>query len=233
MNVQLLSPEELSALWLSLKVGLWCVVGSVIPGVACGWLMARRQFVGKPIVDALIHLPLVVPPVVTGYLLLVLLGRNGMLGRPLREWLGLEIAFTWVAAALASAVMGFPLLVRATRLAIELVDPHMEEAARTLGASGLRVFLTVTLPLAFPGVMAGMVLCFARSLGEFGATIMFAGNIAGQTRTLPLALYTATQVPGGEGTAMRLVVISLALAVAALIASEFMARKVARRLGRL
>lgn len=232
MNVQLLSPDELSALWLSLKVGLWCVVGSVIPGVACGWLMARRQFLGKPFVDALIHLPLVVPPVVTGYLLLVLLGRNGMLGRPLREWLGIEIAFTWVAAALASAVMGFPLLVRATRLAIELVDPHMEEAARTLGASGLRVFLTVTLPLAFPGVMAGMVLCFARSLGEFGATIMFAGNIAGQTRTLPLALYTATQVPGGEATATRLVIISLALAVAALIASEFMARKVARRLGR-
>jgi molybdate transport system permease protein len=173
----------------------------------------------------------VLPPVAVGYLLLLTLGRQGPVGRLLRDGLGVEIAFTWWAAVVASAVMGFPLMVRAVRLAVELVNPRLEEAARTLGASPFRVFCSVTLPLSLPGILTGMVLAFARSLGEFGATIAFAGNIEGTTRTLSLAIFTWTQVPGGDGPAIRLVVLSLALALAALIASEWLARLARRRLG--
>lgn len=222
-----ISPAEASALALSLKVAFGCALVTAIPGVFVGWLLARRRFPGKTVVDALVHLPLVLPPVVTGYLLLLLFGRRGWLG----ETLGLEVAFTWKAAVLASAVVGFPLMVRAVRLSVELVDARCEEAAATLGASPWRVWLTVTLPLALPGVLTGLVLSFARSLGEFGATIVFAGNIAGETRTLPLALYTYAQVPGGDAPALRLMGIALALSFAALLASEWLARRMRRALG--
>jgi molybdate transport system permease protein len=226
-----LSAEEISALRLSVTVALWALIFSAIPGVFCGWLLARKQFWGKAMLDAVVHLPLVLPPVVTGYLLLLLLGRNGTLGAWLHDAFGLHIAFTRWAAALAAAVMGFPLMVRAVRLGVELVDRRLEQAARTLGASPWRVLLTVTLPLALPGILTGFVLAFARSLGEFGATITFAGNIAGETRTLPLALFTFTQIPGGEAPAVRLVVISVLLSLLALLFSEILARRVSRRLG--
>lgn len=226
-----MSAAEWSALSLSLRVSLWSMVLMLLPGIACAALLARKKFPGKVLLDALVHLPLVLPPVVVGYVLLLSLGRHGWLGHFLYDHLGIEIAFTWKAAAIASAVMGFPLLVRATRLAIELVDTRLEQAARTLGASPWRVFLTITLPLALPGVLTGMVLAFARSLGEFGATITFAGNIEGVTRTLPSAIYTYTQVPGGDGPAMRLVCISIGISLAALIASELTTRWLARRLG--
>ncbi len=222
----MLNPNELSALGLSLQVGLWCVLGSALPGVAVAWLLARREFPGKTAVDVMVHLPLVLPPVVTGYLLLLLLGRQGPLGGLLGG-----LAFTWQAAVLASAVVSFPLLVRAARLAFELVDPRLEEAAATLGAPPHKVWLGVTLPLASPGVLAGLVLCFARSLGEFGATITFAGNLAGETRTLPLALFTQSQIPGGDGPALRLLLISAGLAFVAMLGSELLARALRRRLG--
>jgi molybdate transport system permease protein len=225
------TPEEGSALLLSLRVSLASVAIMLIPGVACAWVLARKRFVGKPIVDAIIHLPLVLPPVVVGFVLLLALGRRGWIGRWLHEWWGVEIAFTWKAAAIAAAVMGFPLLVRAARLAIEMVDVRTEQAARTLGASPWRVFFTITLPLALPGVLAGVVMAFARSLGEFGATITFAGNIEGATRTLPVAIFTYTQIPGGDDAAIRLVVISVALSLAAMIASELLARRISRRIG--
>ncbi len=227
----MLTPEEWSALLLSLRVSGCSVLIMLVPGVGCAWLLARKRFPGKVLVDALIHLPLVVPPVVVGYLLLLSLGRRGWLGRWLHDGLGIEVAFTPKAAAIAAAVMGFPLLVRAVRLAMELVDIRIEQAARTLGASPWRVFLTITLPLSLPGVVAGVMLAFARSLGEFGATITFAGNIEGVTRTLPLAVYTYTQVPGGDAPAMRLVLISIGLALAALVASELLARRIGRRIG--
>lgn len=218
----LLSPEEWSALLLSLKVAAVCVAVALAPGVGVAWLLARRAFRGKVIVDALIHAPLVMPPVVVGYVLLVSLGRGG---------LNLNIAFTWRAAVIASAVMGFPLLVRAVRLSIEAVDPRLEQAASTLGASPWRVFTTITLPGALPGVLTGMVLAFARSLGEFGATIMFAGNIEGQTQTLPLAIYSLTQRTDGDAAAARLVVISIVIALAALVGSELIARRLRRARG--
>ncbi len=227
----MLTGEEWSALLLSLRVSCWSVAIMLLPGIGCAWALARKRFPGRMVLDVVIHLPLVLPPVVVGYLLLLLLGRQGGIGRWLYEGLGIDVAFTWKAAALAAAVMGFPLLVRAARLAFEQVDPRLEQAAGTLGASPRRVFLTVTLPLAFPGVLAGAVLAFARSLGEFGATITFAGNIEGVTRTLPVAIFTYTQVPGGEGPALRLVFISIALSVAALAGSELLARRLARRIG--
>jgi molybdate transport system permease protein len=226
----MLSPEELSALWLSIRVALVGVAVSIPPGVALAWLLARRPFVGKSLVDALVHLPLVLPPVAVGYLLLTFLGRRSLIGGFLSESLGIDLAFTWKAAAIASAVMGFPLLVRSTRLAIELVDRRTEEAARTLGAGPGRVAWTITLPLALPGILAGITLAFARSLGEFGATITFAGNIEGETRTLPAAIYTYTQLPDGDGPAMRLLAISIVVAFAALVASEFLARRSHARL---
>lgn len=225
-----LTDYEVTALLLSLKVSGWAVAGSLPPGIACAWLLARRSFPGKVIFDGLIHLPLVLPPVVVGYLLLVGLGRNGIIGAGLREWFGITLAFTWQGAAVAAAVVSFPLLVRAIRLAMEQVDQGLEQAARTLGASPLRVFFTITLPLVGPGILTGVILAFARSLSEFGATITFVSNIPGETRTLPIALYTFTQMPGGDTAAFRLCVISVGLAMAALIASELMARRMQKRL---
>jgi molybdate transport system permease protein len=226
------TPEELTALWLSLKIGLWCTALIAVPGIVTGWLLARVRFPGKAIVDGLVHLPLVLPPVVPGYLLLLLLGRQGPVGRWLYETWGIALAFTWQGAVVASALMAFPLMVRAVRLAVTLVEPRLEEAARTLGAGPLRVWLTVTVPLSLPGILTGLVLAFARSLGEFGATVTFVGNVAGETRTLPLAIYTYTQIPGGDAPALRLVVISILLALAALWVSELGARRVERILGK-
>lgn len=226
----LLSPEEWEIVALSLRVSLVAITVALPLAFGLAWLLARGRFPGKLLLDALVHLPLVLPPVVTGYTLLVLLGRNGPLGSFLQKYLGLSFGFNWKGAALASAVMAFPLLVRAVRLSIESVDQGLEAAARTLGARPLRVFFTVTLPLILPGVLAGVILCFARSLSEFGATITFVSNIPGQTRTLPLALYTLTQVPGGEAGALRLCVISVLLALLALVGSELLARHIDRRL---
>ncbi len=227
----LLSPLEIEALLLSLRVAAVATVASLPLGLAAAWLLARTHFPGKAIVDAAIHLPLVLPPVVVGYLLLVVMGRRGVIGGWLYDTFGVSIAFTWKGAAVAAAVMAFPLMVRAMRLSLEAVDRGLESAARTLGAGRGRVFLTVTLPLMAPGILAGMVLAFARALGEFGATITFVSNIPGETRTLPLALYTLTQTPDGEAAAARLALLTIAIAVAALIASEWMARRLKARLG--
>ena len=225
-----LSAYEWSALRLSLIVAVWAVAASLPFGIAVAWLLARRVFPGKFLIDALLHLPLVVPPVVVGYLLLVLLGRNGVIGHWLEASFGIVFAFNWKGAALAAAVMAFPLMVRAIRLSIENVDTGIEAAARTLGAGPLRVFFTVTLPLSLPGVVSGLIIAFARCLGEFGATITFVSNIPGETQTLPLALYTYTQIPNGEAGAMKLCVISILIAVLALIASELVARHLQTRL---
>jgi molybdate transport system permease protein len=225
------TPAEIAALLLSIKVALWCTVVSCVPGVFLGWLLARKSFTGKSLLDSLIHLPLVLPPVVPGYLLLILLGNQGIIGKWLHQSFGITIAFTWVGAVIASAVMAFPLMVRAVRLAVVQVDSGLEAAARTLGASSLRVFFTITLPLSLPGILTGLILAFSRSLGEFGATITFVGNIEGETRTLPLAIYTYTQVPGGDMQAMRLVILSITLALAALYTSELLERRAIRLLG--
>lgn len=218
---------EWGALGLSVRVALWCVVAIAVPGVAAGVFLARRDFPGKPLLDAVLHAPLVVPPVATGYLLVLLLGREGLLGAPLYE-AGVRLAFTEAAAVIAAAVVSFPLLVRSVRVAVELVDPRLEEAAATLGASPGRVARTVTVPLAMPGVVSGLVLAFARSLGEFGATMAFAGNLEGETRTLSLALWSEMQSPGGEGAALRLMAISFAVGLAALVAAEVYARRMRR-----
>ena len=222
------TPDELEAIRLSLKVALWATFGSLPLGLFVAYALARWDFPGKLVLDGLVHLPLVMPPVVTGYLLLLAFGRRGFLGAPLAEYLGIVFSFRWTGAALACAVMAFPLLVRAVRLSFEAVDQRLEEAAGTLGAARPWVFLTVTLPLALPGVLAGMVLAYAKALGEFGATITFVSNIPGETQTLPSAIYTFTQVPGGEAGALRLTLVSIALAFAAMIASELLARPVAR-----
>jgi molybdate transport system permease protein len=221
---------EIEAIVLSLRVSGVAVLASLPLGLFCAWLLARCQFPGKMLVDGLIHLPLVLPPVVVGYTLLIAFGRQGIIGQPLREWLGVSFAFSWQGAALAAAVMSFPLLVRAVRLSMEQVDRGLEQAARTLGASPLRVFFTITLPLVLPGVLTGLILAFARSLSEFGATITFVSNIPGQTRTLPIALYTFTQVPDGDIPALRLCILSVILALGALIASEIFARRVQKQL---
>ncbi|QSA96782.1 molybdate ABC transporter permease subunit [Methylococcus sp. EFPC2] len=226
----MLTEEEISALLLSLKVSLWAVAGMLPPGILLGWLLARRRFPGKSLLEATVHLPLVLPPTVTGYVLLLAFGRNGWLGGWLHDALGITFAFTWKGAAIAAAVMSFPLLVQAVKLAMSLVEPRLEQAAATLGAGPARVFMTVTLPLAFPGILTGTILSYARSVGEFGATITFVGNIAGETRTLPLAFFTYTQSVDGEEPAMRLVFISVALAFTALLGSEFLARRAERRL---
>jgi molybdate transport system permease protein len=225
-----LTALESEALGLSLRVALWCVVISLPAALAVAWLLARKEFPGKAVLDSLVHLPLVLPPVVVGYGLLLLLGRQGPLGKWLFETFGLSVAFTWKGAVVASAVMAFPLMVRAIRLSIEAVDLGLEAASRTLGAGPWGVFFSITLPLAWPGLLTGMVLGFARSLGEFGATITFVSNIPGETRTLPLALYGLTQVPGSEAAALRLIVISTCLAFAALIASELTARRIRARM---
>ena len=228
-----LTPAEAEALLLSLKVAFWSVAASLPVGVALAWLLARRDFPGKSLFDALIHLPLVLPPVVVGYFLLLLFGRRGFIGAPLDEYLGISFAFRWTGAALACAVMGLPLLVRAVRQGFDAVDPGLEAAAATLGASPAWVFATVTLPLVLPGLLTGMLLAFARSLGEFGATITFVSNIPGETQTLPLAIYTFTQVPGGDAQAMRLCILSILLSLVALMASELLLRRAnARASGR-
>ncbi|MDP4024241.1 molybdate ABC transporter permease subunit [Methylobacterium sp. NEAU 140] len=224
-----LTPEEWTAVALSLRVAAVATLASLLPGLAVAWLLARRRFPGRALLDGLVHLPLILPPVVTGYLLLIAFGRRGFLGAPLAE-LGIVFAFRWTGAALACAVMGFPLMVRAMRLSIEAVDRRLEQAAGTLGAGPLATFLTVTLPLSLPGCIAGAVLAFAKAMGEFGATITFVSNIPGETQTLPSAIYTLTQVPGGEGPALRLTLISVALSVTALLVSEFLASRAGRRL---
>ncbi|HXS50902.1 MAG TPA: molybdate ABC transporter permease subunit [Usitatibacter sp.] len=216
--------EELDVVLLSLKVAAWGVAASLPIAVATAFVLARKRFPGKMLFDAAVHLPLVLPPVVVGFALLVLFGRHGPLGRLLAP-LGIVFAFRWTGAALAAAVMGFPLMVRAIRLAIDAVDARLELAARTLGASRMRVFFTVTLPLAWPGLVTGALLAFARSLGEFGATITFVSNIPGETRTLPLAIYTFTQSPGEDAQALRLSILSVCLSLAALAASEWLARR--------
>ena len=218
-----MTPQEWSALWLTLKVGLGSVAVSLPPAILLGWILARRRFWGRGLLDLVCHLPLVMPPVVTGYLLLLLCGAKGPLG-PLFAWLGIPLAFTWRGAVLAAALVGFPLVLRAVRLSIEAVDPRLEEAARTLGLGPLQTFWRVTLPLAWPGVVAGALLGFARSLGEFGATITFVGNLPGETQTLPLLIYQHSQVPGREDAALGLVGVSLVLAALALGASEGVAR---------
>lgn len=220
----MLDPAQSEALRLSLKVALTAVACSLPPGVAVAWFLARSRWRGKMIVDALVHLPLVLPPVVTGYLLLIALGRNSLVGGWLEAHLGLVFAFHWTGAALAGGIMGFPLLVRPIRLSLEAIDTRVEAAAATLGARPIWVLLTITLPLALPGVIAGLVLAFARALGEFGATITFASNIPGETRTLPIAIYTFIQVPGGESQAMQLILISVAVSLTALLISELIAR---------
>ncbi|HMH52414.1 MAG TPA: molybdate ABC transporter permease subunit [Candidatus Acidoferrum sp.] len=225
-----LSPEETTAIRLSLRVALWAVVASLPVGIAVAVLLARGRFWGKTALEGLVYLPLVLPPVVTGYVLLLVFGRRGLLGAFLAETFGIVFAFRWTGAALASAVMGFPLLVRAVRLSVEAVDRKLEAAAGTLGAGPGWVFLTVTLPLIAPGILAGAVLAFARSLGEFGATITFVSNIPGETQTLPTALYTFTQVPGGDAGALRLSLIAVAISMLALVAAEVLGRRLARRL---
>ena len=230
MHFWQLTEIEIEALKLSLRVSMWSVAISLPAGIFISWLLARHKFPGKNIIDGIIHLPLVIPPVVTGYLLLILLGRNGAIGALLYKYTGIVLAFNWKGAVLAAAVMSFPLLVRSVRLSIEGVDQGLEAAARTLGAGPLRVFFTVTLPLTIPGIITGMILAFARSLGEFGATITFVSNIQGQTQTIPLALYTFTQVPDGEIGAMRLCILSVFIAMAALICSELISRRFSARL---
>ncbi|WP_264049810.1 molybdate ABC transporter permease subunit [Methylobacterium flocculans] len=225
-----LTPDEWTAIALSLRVAGVATLASLLPGLAVAWVLARRRFPGRALLDGLVHLPLILPPVVTGYLLLLAFGRRGTFGAWLAE-LGVVFAFRWTGAALACAVMGFPLMVRAMRLSLEAVDARIEQAAATLGAAPFAVFLTVTLPLALPGVLAGAVLAFAKAMGEFGATITFVSNIPGETQTLPSAIYTLTQVPGGEGGALRLTLVSVALSMAALLASEILARRLGRRLG--
>ena len=225
-----LTPVELDALRLSLWISGWAVACSLPLGILAAWILARLDFPGKSLVDGLIHLPLVLPPVVIGYLLLILLGRRGIIGSWLYDTFGITLAFNWKGAALAAAVMAFPLLVRAVRLSLEGVDQGLESAARTLGAGPVRVFFTVTLPLITPGIITGLILAFARSLGEFGATITFVSNIRGQTQTMPLALYTMTQLPNGELGAFRLCLIAVGIAMVALVASEFLARRFTRLL---
>lgn len=219
-----LSAEEWTALLLSLRVASVAVLASLPLAVAAAWLLARRRFPGIAVIDGLLHLPLTLPPVVTGYLLLLAFGRQGFIGHVLVEQFGIVLAFRWTGAALAAAVMGFPLMVRAIRLSLEAVDPRLEEAAATLGARPLWVFATVTLPLIGPGILSGMVLGFARAMGEFGATITFVSNIPGQTQTLASAIYTYTQVPGGDPQALRLTLLAVLVSMLALIASEWLAR---------
>lgn len=224
-----LTPAEIEVLRLSLKVASVAVIVSLPLGVLVAFALARGRFAGRIVLDVLVHFPIIAPPIVVGYLLLILFSRQGPLGGWLFNQFGISIAFSWQAAAIAAGVMGFPLLVRSIRLSIELIDRRLETAAQTLGASPLRVFATVTLPLALPGVLTGLTLAFARALGEFGATIVFAANIPGQTRTLPLALYTELQIPGQDLAAVRLMLLSLALAVGALVISEVISRQLGRR----
>jgi molybdate transport system permease protein len=232
-NLLNFSSSELAILWLSVKVATICVVVILIPGIAVSWLLAKKTFIGKSLLDSLIHLPLVLPPVVPGFLLLLVFGNQGIIGKYLNTHVGFSFAFTWMGAVVASTVMAFPLMVRSTRLAISQVDQGLEVAAQSLGANPLKVFFTITLPLAMPGVITGLILAFSRSLGEFGATITFVGNIENETRTLPLAIYSYTQTPNGDLPAMRLVILSMILALGALMLSDYLERKANQKNGRI
>jgi len=224
-----LSAEELSIVWLSLKVALVATFASAIPAIAVAWLLARGRFWGRTALNVLVHIPLVVPPVVTGYVLLRVFGRRGTIGAWLEQYLGFQLSFRWTGAALAAAVMAFPLVVRAIRLGIEQVDRKVEESAATLGASPWWVFLTITLPLALPGLLAGLLIGFAKALGEFGATITFVSNIPGETQTISAAIYTYTQIPNADAAAARLVVVAIVISLVALVASEWLARRAGTR----
>ena len=221
-----LSPEEWTAVRLSLIVATTAMLASLPLGLAVALLLARGRFWGKSLLDAIVHMPLILPPVVTGYLLLIGFGRRGPIGEFLYDWFGIVLSFRWTGAALACGVMGFPLMVRAIRLSIEAVDRKLEAAAGTLGANPFQVFLVVTLPLCLPGIIAGAILAFAKSMGEFGATITFVSNIPGETQTLPALIYTLTQVPGGDAAAMRLTLVSIAISMLALLGSELLARRI-------
>jgi len=221
-----MTPEEWTAVRLSLLVATTATLASLPLGLAIAWLLARKDFWGKGLLDTLVHLPLILPPVVTGYLLLITFGRRAPVGAFLADNFGIVFSFRWTGAALACGVMGFPLLVRAIRLSIEAVDTRLEAAASTLGANPLWVFATVTLPLCLPGVIAGAILCFAKSMGEFGATITFVSNIPGETQTLPSLIYTFTQIPGGDAGAFRLTLVSIAISMLALLGSELLARRI-------
>ena len=223
-----LTPDEWTAIELSLRIAIVATLVALPFGIAVAWLLARKNFWGKSLLDGLVHLPLVLPPVVTGYLLLLSFGRRGVIGSFLADF-GIVFSFRWTGAALACGVMGFPLLVRAVRLSIEAIDRRLEDAAATLGADRAWAFLTITLPLALPGIIAGMVLCFAKALGEFGATITFVSNIPGETQTISAAIYTFTQMPGGGAAASRLVIVAIVIALAALVASEWLARRAGTR----
>ncbi|HEX3504784.1 MAG TPA: molybdate ABC transporter permease subunit [Xanthobacteraceae bacterium] len=224
-----LSPDDWTAVELTIRISIVATLCALPFGIALGWLLARRNFWGKSVLDGLVHLPLVMPPVVTGYLLLISFGRRAPIGAFLYDHFGIVFSFRWTGAALACGIMGFPLMVRPIRLALETIDRKLEQAASTLGANRALVFLTITLPLALPGIIAGIVLCFARALGEFGATITFVSNIPGETQTISAAIYTLTQIPGSDAAAGRLVLISIALAFAALFASEWLSRRAAIR----
>jgi molybdate transport system permease protein len=226
-----LSPDEWRAVALSLRVSFWATLLSLPPGLLIAYALARWRFRGRQVLNGLVHLPLILPPVVTGYILLLAFGRKGWIGQYLDQWFGIVLAFRWTGAALAAAVMAFPLMVRAMRLAIEAVDPRLEAAAGTLGAAPAHVFATVTLPLILPGIIAGAILAFAKAMGEFGATITFVSNIPGQTQTLPSAIYTQLQVPGAEDHVARLALVAIAVAMGALVLSEWVSRAVARRIG--
>ncbi|RLM21118.1 molybdate ABC transporter permease [Brenneria alni] len=227
----MLSDYEWQAVELSLKVSVVAVVCSLPLGILMAWILVRCRFPGKSLLDSIIHLPLVLPPVVIGYLLLIVMGRRGIIGTWLHDWFGFSFSFSWRGAALASAIVAFPLMVRAIRLSLEAVDTRLEQAARTLGAAPWRVFFTITLPLSFPGIVVGTVLAFARSLGEFGATITFVSNIPGETRTIPLAMYTLIETPGAESAAARLCIIAIALSLASLLISEWLTHWSRKRLG--
>ncbi|MCG8706920.1 molybdate ABC transporter permease subunit [Brenneria sp. 4F2] len=227
----MLSDYEWQAVELSLKVSVAAVVCSLPLGILMAWILVRFRFPGKSLLDSIIHLPLVLPPVVIGYLLLIGMGRRGIIGAWLYDWFGFSFSFSWRGAALASAIVAFPLMVRAIRLSLEAVDTRLEQAARTLGASAWRVFFTITLPLSLPGIVVGTVLAFARSLGEFGATITFVSNIPGETRTIPLAMYTLIETPGAEADAARLCVIAIALSLVSLLLSEWLTNWSRKRLG--
>ena len=224
-----LSPAEWTAVLLSLRIALVATAFALPFGIAIGWLLARKEFWGKTLLDGLVYLPLVLPPVVTGYLLLISFGKKGPIGAFLADHFGIVFSFRWTGAALSCGIMGFPLMVRPIRLALETIDRRLEEAAGTLGASRVLVFLTITLPLALPGIIAGAVLCFARALGEFGATITFVSNIPGETQTISVAIYTLMQIPGGDAAAGRLVLFAIILALAALVVSEWFARRAGMR----
>lgn len=223
------SSAEWDAIQLSLKVALLCTIFILPVAILIGWILARKHFWGKSIVEGIVHLPLVLPPVTVGYILLIVFGRNGWLGAFFYEHWGMQIAFSFPAAVIAAIVVSFPLVTRSIRLSVELVDKNYEDAARTLGATNLRVFFTITLPLALPGVLSGAILAFARSLGEFGATIAFAGNIAGETQTLPLAIFSTMQVPGQEASTLKLVIVSVVLSLAAMIGAEYLNRRILKR----